>query len=38
MVELKACWLLGDVDVDRCSREDGGYRERKLSGQHSSPP
>ena len=34
IVELKARWLLGDVDVDRCSREDRGYRERKLSCQH----
>ncbi len=30
VVELKARWLLGDVDVDRCPREHGGYRERKL--------
>jgi hypothetical protein len=28
---LKACWLLGDVEVNRCSREDSGYRQRKLS-------
>jgi hypothetical protein len=38
VAELKACWLLGDVDVDRCSREDGGDRERKLSSQHSGSP
>jgi hypothetical protein len=31
---MPARWLLGDVDVDRCSREDGSYRERKPSSQH----
>jgi hypothetical protein len=34
IVELKARWLLGDVDVDRCPREHGSYRERKFSNQH----
>src|SRR5713101_1378024 len=38
VVELKARWLLGDVDVDRCPGEDGGYRERKLSNQHLRSP
>jgi hypothetical protein len=38
IVELKARWLLGDVDVDRCSRKHGGDRERKISGQHSFSP
>jgi hypothetical protein len=28
--------LLGDVDVDRCSCEDDGYRGRKLPNKHSS--
>jgi hypothetical protein len=28
IVELKARRLLGDVDVDRCPGECGGYRER----------
>jgi len=31
IVELKARGLLGDVDVDRSFREDGGYRERGAS-------
>jgi hypothetical protein len=31
---LKARRLLGDVDVDRCPREHGSYRERKLPSQH----
>jgi hypothetical protein len=31
---MKARWLLGDVDVDRCSREYGGYGEREISDQH----
>src|SRR5713101_6773084 len=38
VVELKACWLLGDVDVDRCPRKHSGYRERELSSQHLLPP
>jgi len=31
IVELKACGLLGEVDVDRGRREWGGDRERKMS-------
>jgi hypothetical protein len=34
IIELKARGLLGDVDLDRSSREYGGYRERKLAGEH----
>jgi hypothetical protein len=26
IIKLKARWLLGDVDVDRCPYEDGGNR------------
>ena len=35
VVELKARGLLGDVDVDRRSREHGSDRERKRSSKHS---
>jgi hypothetical protein len=38
IVELKARWLLGDVDADYRPCEDGGNLERKLSSQHSPPP
>jgi hypothetical protein len=34
IIKPKARWLLGDVDVDRCPRKDGGYRERELSSEH----
>jgi hypothetical protein len=34
IVELKSCGLLGDVDVDRGSREQGGECERERSGEH----
>src|SRR5712691_2584977 len=39
IIKLKTRRLLSsNVDVDRCPREHGRYRERKLSGQHSPPP
>jgi hypothetical protein len=38
IIKLETRRLLSNVDVDRCPREYGGYRGRKLSSQHSPSP
>lgn len=37
IIELKACRLLSDVDVDRSSRECGGDCQRELPDEHLPP-
>ena len=34
IVEVQACGLLRDVDVDRRAGEDGGHDEGELAGEH----
>jgi hypothetical protein len=38
IVKLKARWLLGYIDLDRCPRKHARNRKRKLSRQHSPSP